>query len=391
MGSKTTRERQVASQWGTGPRDPEPLPRTTPGPDRSKVAPRSPDQRIGSTAAKAAYRNVSYMPAGASSSRCHRRPRASQPTDREPRLAPFSTMTLRPEMTATNLDPYAEIAEYYDLEHAGHDADIDLILNLAQVVGDPILELGCGTGRLLVPLAEAGHRVTGLDLSASMLKRAAAAVANASLSSLVTLHHGSMTSADEAPGGPFGLVIIALNGLLHLPTATAQRETLLAARRALDPRGQLAIDLINPSPETLRGLDHGVTHEGGWHLPNGVRVDKFAARRVSPSEQHIETDLWYDRLGADGTVRRTATHYPMRFLHRAELELLLELTGFAEWNIYGGYDLEPFEDGSERLFVTAEVTASGGGSFPAPRNSDNEPPTASTASRPTRLAISNPT
>jgi len=255
-------------------------------------------------------------------------------------------------------DPYAEIPELYDLEHADYADDLDLYLNLALVVGDPILELGCGTGRLLVPLAEAGHQVTGVDVSRPMLDRAAAAVANAGVSPRVTLHHDSMTEADSAPGGPFGLVVIALNGLLHLPTAAAQRETLLAARRALDPRGQLVLDLLNPTPETLRGLDHSYVHEGSWPLPEGERVDKFAARRILPAQQRIETQLWYDRVTGDGTVRRTATGYPMRYVHRAELELLLEVTGFAEWRVYESYDLDPFEDGADRLLVTAEATAS---------------------------------
>ena len=255
-------------------------------------------------------------------------------------------------------DPYATIAELYDLEHGDYDEDVDLYVNLARVVGDPILELGCGTGRLVVPLAEAGHHVTGLDLSRPMLARAAAASKAAGVASQVILHQGSMTEADGAPGGPFGLVIVALNGLLHLPALSAQRETLAAARRALDPRGQLVLDLLNPVPEVLRGLDHAFAHEGSWRLPDGQRVDKFAARRVFPASQRIETELWYDRVLSDGTVRRTTTSYAMRYLHRAELELLLELTGFAEWQVYGGYDLEPFDDGSERLLVTAEVTPS---------------------------------
>ena len=255
-------------------------------------------------------------------------------------------------------DPYADIAALYDLEHAGYGDDLDLYLNLALAVGDPILELGCGTGRLLVPLAEAGHRVTGIDLSRPMLDRARAAAEGAGVLDRVTLQREAMTEADLAPGGPFGLVVIALNALLHLPTSAAQREALAAARRALDPRGQLVLDVLNPTPEALRGCDHGVVHEGTWHDDAGNRVDKFAARRLSPARQTIETELWYDRLLADGTVRRTATGYPMRYVHPVELELMLELVGFAEWRVYGSYDLDPFDDGADRLIVTAEVTRS---------------------------------
>jgi SAM-dependent methyltransferase len=268
-------------------------------------------------------------------------------------------------------DPYADIAALYDLEHEDYAEDVDLYLNLAQVVGDPILELGCGSGRLLVPLAAAGHRVTGLDVSPAMLDRARMATADAGMGSRITLAQGSMTEADTAPGGPFGLVVIALNGLLHLSSVEAQRETLLAVRRALDPRGQLVIDVLNPTPDNLRGLDHAFGHEGNWRLAGGDRVEKFASRRVSPASQRIETTLWYDLVGADGIVRRTATGYAMRYLHRAELELLLEVTGFVEWRVYGGYDLDPFDDTSERIVVTAEVTP---GPAPAATSGDRHLP-----------------
>ena len=264
----------------------------------------------------------------------------------------------RPDTDGT--DPYGSIAALYDLEHRDYDDDLDLYLSLALATGDPVLELGCGTGRLLVPLAQAGHRITGLDRSPPMLDRAHEAVTVAGVAASVTLHRGSMTEADAAPGGPFGIVILALNGLLQLPTAAGQREALAAARRALDPRGQLVLDVMNPTPEALRALDHTFTHEGTWHLPDDARVDKFANRRVSPSHQRIDTDLWYDRTATDGTVRRTTSSYPMRYVHRAELELMLELAGFAEWQIYGGYDLDPFDDASERLIVTAEATPSVG-------------------------------
>ena len=60
---------------------------------------------------------------------------------------------------------YDQIAHYYDLTHADLTDDIDFILSLAQAVNGPILELGCGSGRLLLPLARAGFTVTGVDNS----------------------------------------------------------------------------------------------------------------------------------------------------------------------------------------------------------------------------------
>jgi len=257
-------------------------------------------------------------------------------------------------------DPYAELPELYDLEHAGFTEDIDLYLRLAEVVGDPILELGCGTGRVLGPLAAAGNRVTGIDRSRPMLDRARSAL-QADFNSnaqRVTLVEGSMTEAERAPGGPFGLVIYSLNGLMHLSDIGEQRAALASARRALDPRGMLVIDLLNPTPELLTTLDGLVRHEGSWRKPDGTLIDRFSVRTQDSAEQRIDTDLWYDLVDTTGDIRRVRSGFPMRYLVASELMLLLELTGFVEWKIYGSYDLDPYDDASDRLIVTAEVTPS---------------------------------
>lgn len=256
------------------------------------------------------------------------------------------------------VDPYAAIVDLYDLEHRAYAEDLDLYRNVALAVGDPILELGCGSGRVAVPLAAEGHRVTGLDSSPPMLDRARAAATAAGVADRVAWHLADMVEAEAAPGGPFGVVVIALNGLMHLASAGEQRAALAAARRALDPRGQLVIDLLNPTPEALRALESGVAHEGSWRRADGSRVDKFASRRISPSRQLIETELWYDLSTPEGSLRRVRTRYPLRYLFHGELALMLELTGYAEWQTYGSYDLDPYDDGSERLIVLAEATPS---------------------------------
>lgn len=255
-------------------------------------------------------------------------------------------------------DPYELIAELYDLEHAGFEADIELLLNFAQVVGDPILELGCGSGRLLIPLAEAGFNLVGLDSSRPMLDRAERAVADAGVQDRVTLFEGDMRDADKAPGGPFGLVIFSLNSLMHLVTPEDQRAALVAVRKALDPRGQLIIDTMNPSLDQLRHLLDGPHHEGSWDLADGSVVDKWSQRKASAEPQVIDTLLWYDRTARDGTVTRTRSAFPLRYVHPSELRLMLELSGFIEPMFYGSYDLDPFDPESERLLVTAEVTPS---------------------------------
>jgi SAM-dependent methyltransferase len=267
---------------------------------------------------------------------------------------------MKPWAGADPDDPYVELPELYDLEHAGFSEDVDLYLRLAEVVGDPILELGCGTGRVLTPLAAAGHRITGIDRSQPMLSRARSMLHEHGdmLSQRVTLVEGSITEAERAPGGPFGLAIFSLNGLMHLPAAAEQRAALASARRALDPRGMLVIDVLNPTHELLETFDGRVQLEGTWRKSDRTVVNRFSARSHDAAEQRINTELWYDLIDTDGQIRRVRSAFPMRYVVASELALLLEVTGFAEWTFYGSYDLDPFDDASHRLIVTAEVTPS---------------------------------
>ncbi len=130
-----------------------------------------------------------------------------------------------------SIDAYANIVDLYNLEHDQFEEDIACFMNFIEAVGDPVLELGAGTGRFLIPIAEAGFRVTGLDSSEPMLAKAAARISETDLGGLVTLDHRSMTDCNLAPGGPFGVVIAPLNGLMHLTTSTEQRSVLAAAEK----------------------------------------------------------------------------------------------------------------------------------------------------------------
>lgn len=252
-------------------------------------------------------------------------------------------------------DPYHNIAELYDLEHDTFDDDIDIFLNFAQVVGDPILDMGCGSGRLMVPLAEAGFHVTGVDSSRPMLDRAVQRFARHDIDDMVTLVEEELRDIDQAPGGSFGLVICSLNSLMHLTTPEEQRAALEAAHRALDPKGQLIIDIMNPSIEQLTHLFSGPQLENSWVQDDGSTVDKWSHRKMSDQSQVLDTLLWYDWTYPDGQVTRTRASFPLRYIHASELALMLELSGFVEPIFYGSYDLDPYGHESERLLVTAEV------------------------------------
>lgn len=251
--------------------------------------------------------------------------------------------------------PYDRIVDLYDIEHADHTDDIALMRNIAEIVGDPIVEFGCGSGRILLPIAGDGFRVTGVDNSPAMLDRLEMRATDIEAGEVTTVR-ADMSKPIELPDDTFGVGIFSLNGLMHLETPEAQRFALREAARVLDPRGQLVIDLFNPTPDYLTHLGSGPQLEGVWTDERGREIEKWSHRRLQPASQHLQTRIWYDIADSTGAIERVRTHFTLRYIHAAELALMLELAGFVEWQFYGSYDLDPYTDTSDRLIVLAELT-----------------------------------
>ena len=259
-------------------------------------------------------------------------------------------------MTGPPGDPYAEIAEFYDLEHDDHRADVEMYLQYVESAGDPVLEVACGTGRVAVPIARAGYRVVGADVSEPMLARAKLRADSLIDSGLLTLVSAGMANAHTLPGGPFGVVIMALGALSHLATQELQLAALRSAHQALDPRGVLLVDVFHASPARLQELDGGMGVDGRWELESGASVERFSTHAVFPASQTIDTRIWFDVTSNEGSLRRVSTSMTQRYVSPGELRLMLREAGFQDMMFYGGYDLDPFEDGSDRLIVAAEMT-----------------------------------
>lgn len=247
-------------------------------------------------------------------------------------------------------DPYAEIVDLYDLEHADYSEDVELLLELADLGEGPILELGCGTGRVLLPLAEAGHTVIGVDSSQPMLDVAAARAQDAGVDT--SLLNGDMSQIGAVPGGPFGMVIASLNSIMHLDAAD-QRRMVTTAHAALSPGGRLVLDTLNPSLSQLNHLLNTTHLERSWQIEDGATVDKWGHRRPGMEPQVIDTLIWYDRVTPDGALHRTRTRFDLRYLHQSELALILEMAGFRHVDWYGTYELDPWDPESDRIIAVA--------------------------------------
>lgn len=247
-------------------------------------------------------------------------------------------------------NPFDRFPRLYDWEHDPYVDDVDIHVGFARRFGGPVLELACGSGRLLAPLARAGFAVTGVDSSAPMLERARARLAAEQLTA--TLVQQPLESLRLQ--GEFRTIIIGLDSFGLLPRREDQLAALRSAKAQASHDGRLILDVANGnlrgSGEPAEELIHDLT------LPDpetGRPITKFVLRRPRPSQQMDELMFFYDEQDARGFLRRTMVELKLRWFTRFELELLLQAGGWQVEEVYGSYALDDFGPDSDRLIVVA--------------------------------------
>jgi SAM-dependent methyltransferase len=246
-----------------------------------------------------------------------------------------------------------QIAKYYDLIHGQLVEDVPMWERLTEEIDASILEIGCGTGRLLLPLAQAGHTLTGIDLSEVALRSARAKLEAAYLAHHVSLHQVDMRDF-ELSHKDFAAALLPLNTFMHCHSQAEQVATLQAIHGHLQPDGILIVDLFYPDPLMLAEVDgrlyfeaETVDHRSGHAIQWYWRHDIDLANQM----RHLTYIL--DEVDAGGQVRRITLPFSLRFVYRFEMELLLAMSGFVVDTIFGSYDLEPFDSHSSRMIFVA--------------------------------------
>jgi SAM-dependent methyltransferase len=249
------------------------------------------------------------------------------------------------------MSQFDAFARYYDADYGAVEDDIPFYRELARRCGGPILELMCGTGRLLAPLAQAGYRVAGVDISPALLAGARARLAEGGLLGQVELLEADVRQV--VPAGPFSLAIVGLNSFMHLATAGDQLAALERIRASLRPDGLLALDLFNPDLRALAGYNGELVFDKALELGDGTRVHKFVTQQADTAAQMLYIQFIYDELDAQGRVRRSVLPFTLRWLYRYEMEHLLVRAGFVIETVYGSYDLDEYSAASDLMLVIA--------------------------------------
>lgn len=250
----------------------------------------------------------------------------------------------------------AALARLYDLDLEDDPGDLDLYLALAERVDGPVLELAVGSGRLAVPLAAAGSRVTGIDLDPAMLARAAdrAAASGPRARSHLTLVAGDMVDVRLPSAGSFGLAFIALNSLLVLPTRSAQRAALRTLADHLAPGGVAAVDVWLPDAEDLSRFDGRIVLEWARHDPEtGELVTKAGSAIHDASAGTIALTSLFEASRQGEPTRRWVRSDRLRLVSADELVDLMEDAGLVVEQVAGDYELGHLGPSTERAIVIA--------------------------------------
>lgn len=268
-------------------------------------------------------------------------------------------------MTSALYDSF--IADYYDESPLvrGRTRDVAFYRDAVHEHGDPVLELGCGTGRITIALAQTGHRVTGLDISERMLERCTQKRAALPRETRERVHlvQGNMVRFDL--GEKFRVVIIPFRPMQHLLELDDQlsclesvrRHLWSGGRRAADRRGRLILDVFQTDAERMHDPVHlkeaPVTE---YSTPDGRRVrimERVAA--FHRAEQRNDVEMIFYVTGPERKEERLVFAWTLRYFFRYEVEHLLARCGFRVSAVYGDFDRSPLADVSPEMIFVAEA------------------------------------
>jgi len=250
---------------------------------------------------------------------------------------------------------YNGFAEYYHnhLIAVGRD-DIRFYSELARSNGGAVLEIGCGTGRTLIPCAEAGAEITGLDLSEDMLSfcRKTIKAKSPEVRNRIKLVKADMTSFDL--GRKFDLITTPFRPFQHLATIEGQLSCLSSIHDHLAPGGTFVLDIFDPDlgilADTQRALEFG--EEPPFVLSDSREVlVTYRNPSVDPVSQVVHCEMIFSVKHPGGREERLIQEFIMRYTFRWEAEHLLHRSGFKVKSVLGGYNSEPVGAG-ELIFIT---------------------------------------
>lgn len=252
---------------------------------------------------------------------------------------------------SSDLPSIFDDGDVYDLVGGDTPYGLDFYVTQAREASGPVLDIACGTGRILLPCLQAGVDIEGLDLFEPMLKTLRAKAAALDFSP--RLHQADMS--DFSLSRRFGLIMIPFNAFIHNLTQESQIRCLRLCREHLLPGGVLTFDTFFPALEIIGTPANTRVLEGELpHPQTGLPMRMYDTRTFDRVAQLFRSMNEIELLDADGSVQkvyRSEDH--LRFIYKQEMALLLRVAGFVRWEIYGDFDRHPLINENEAMVVCA--------------------------------------
>jgi len=261
-------------------------------------------------------------------------------------------------------DSFSVTAKYYDGAYAAKQDLVDLpfYLELAQQIGGPILEVACGTGRVLLPIARKGIEIHGVDNSRPMLKilRSALEREPDEVRKKVTLHEGDMR--DFRLGSQFPLVIIPFRPMQHMHTVEDQVSALTTATSHLGSSGILAFDVFYPKFDVITSGVGEEVLEFEWN-PGGDSAEVvrryFRKESVDKINQIFYFTFIYRTLRDGEVVLEETERFKLSYFTYPHLRALFLLAGLEPVAEYGSFAKAPLDNRSEQMIFLLRRASAG--------------------------------
>jgi SAM-dependent methyltransferase len=252
------------------------------------------------------------------------------------------------------IDSYEITAKYYDGAYAAKQDLVDLpfYLELAEKSPGPILEIACGTGRVLIPIARKGIEIHGVDNSRPMLE-----ILNRNLQkepaevrAKVTLHEGDMRYFRL--GKQFPLVIIPFRPMQHMHTVEDQIHALKSAAAHLTGNGILAFDVFYPNFDSINTKIGEEVPEMEWRSrtdPTAIVRRYFRKESVDKINQVFNFTFVYRTFKDDKVIAEETENFYLSFYTYPHLRALFQLTGLEVVEEYGSFAKTPMDNSAEQM------------------------------------------